>query len=78
MKSTGPCADDGTVYDSGMVTSGMIVLAIGSAIGTTAAALRYPHLFHPDQGKGGHGADTSADRLRLRRQDPRDRNIIDR
>jgi len=62
----------------GMITSGMVVLAIGSAIGTTIAALRYPHLFHADQGDSSRCTDTSGDRLRLRRQYPRDRNIVDR
>lgn len=71
-------AVDHTNYLHSMSMTGMIALAIGSAIGTTIAVRRNPELFDPDQRQGQAGADTSTHRLRLGRERPRDRDLIDR
>lgn len=65
-------------YAAAMATSGMIVLAIGSALGTTIAIIRNPELFHPDKRKSRSGSDTATGGPRLRRKDARDRDLIDR
>lgn len=65
-------------YDRRMVISGMIVVGIGSAIGTTIAMTRNPELFDPEQRKREASAHTPAGRLRLGRESARDRDLIDR
>ena len=65
-------------YDHRMVISGMIVVGIGSAIGTTIAMTRNPELFDSEQRKREASAHTPAGRLRLGRERPRDGDLIDR
>lgn len=65
-------------YTAVMATSGMIVLAIGSAVGTTIAIIRNPELFHPDKRKSSSGSNAATGGPRLRRKDARNRDLIDR